>query len=163
MVANVVLDAERQVREIEKYHKNCPILLLGGKGSIGKALKNLFTNDHRVVYVVDANEEFPNTIINHPATLIDVSRKGVLETRLAGLWKGLVILNEVFPEPNRDVVDNLRDRGIPVYHVVGVQVWALPSFPYGYTGGIPCCAAIQDDKPQSVVRKLGELPNAIKI
>lgn len=155
IVADVVLDAEKRLQVYEQHPKDSPIILLGGKGSIGKALKDLFAEHRRTVYVVDANEEFPSTIINQPAILIDVSRKGVLETRLPTLWKGLVVLNEVFPEPNIGVVNYLRDRGIPVYHVVGVRGWALPSFPYGYAGGIPCCAAIQDNNPVSIIRKLG--------
>ncbi len=154
LVAEIVVDAERKVRETEKVFSNCPVILLGGKGSIGTALKMKFLEEGREVHIVDRDEEFPSAVVGQRAVLVDVSRKGVLESRLQDLWSNLTIVNESYPEPEPDVVQVLNEKGINVYHVVGVKAKAYPPFQYGYAGGIPCCAAIRHDGLNSLVRKL---------
>lgn len=154
IVAEIVMDAERKVRAEENIYDNSPVLLLGGKGSIGSALQFKFLEDGREVHIIDREEEFPITLRDQRAVLIDVSRKGVLESRLNQLWPNLTILNESFPEPEADVVKTLNDKGINVYHVVGVKAKAYPSFQYGYAGGIPCCAANRQENMSALIKKL---------
>lgn len=154
LVAEIVIDAERVVREQERIFEVCPVLLLGGKGNIGSTMKEKFMADGREVYIVDRDEDFPQNLRDKRAILIDVSRKGVLESRMEQLWSNLTILNESYPEPNEDVVKALNNKGINVYHVAGVKAKAFPPFPYAYAGGIPCCAAIREDKAMSLVKKL---------
>lgn len=154
LVAEIVVDAERKVRTEEKIFENCPVLLLGGRGSIGNSLKNQFLDEGREVHIIDKDEKFPSNIYGRKAILIDVSRKGVLESRMEELWSNLTILNESFPEPESDVVEILNKKGIQVYHVVGVKAKAYPSFQYGYAGGIPCCAANRQKNMNALVRKL---------
>lgn len=153
-VAEIVIDAERVVREQENIFEVCPILLLGGKGNIGSAMKEKFMADGREVYIIDRDEEFPEGLRDKRAILIDVSRKGVLESRIDQLWPNMILLNERYPEPNEEVVSILNNKGINVYHVAGVKAKAFPPFPYAYAGGIPCCAAIREDKATSLVKKL---------
>lgn len=154
LVAEIVIDAERAVREKESIFEVCPVLLLGGKGNIGSAIKEKFMTEGREVYIVDRDENFPQSLRDKRAILIDVSRKGVLESRIDQLWSNLTILNESYPEPQSDVVNILNAKGINVYHVAGVKAKVFPPFPYAYAGGIPCCAAIREENVKSLVKKL---------
>lgn len=154
LVSEIVIDAERKVREKESIFGNCPVLLLGGKGSIGTALKAKFLEEGREVHVVDREEEFPPNVIGQKSILIDVSRKGVLESRLKDLWSGLTVLNESYPEPESEVVRSMSEKGINVYHVAGVKAKAYPAFQYGYAGGIPCCAANRQENMTALIKKL---------
>ncbi len=154
LVAEIVIDAERAVRLQQDIFEICPVLLLGGGGSIGSVLKEKFLGEGREVHIIDRDDVFPIKLIGQKAVLIDVSRKGVLESRIDQLWSDITILNESFPEPDQDIVKILNRKGITVYHVAGVKATAFPPFPYGYAGGIPCCAAIREKKMKSLIKKL---------
>ena len=58
------------------------------------------------------------------------------------LWPGVIVLNEVYPEPSAVEIAELEARGAHCYHIVGVEGWAWPPFPRAYRGGIPCRASL---------------------
>jgi hypothetical protein len=70
------------------------------------------------------------------------------------MWPGIVYLNEVYPEPSREEIEELRDIGVSTWHVVGVKASAYPPFPKAYRGGIPCCAANPNGPLEAIVRRL---------
>jgi len=69
-------------------------------------------------------------------------------------WKELVLLNEVYPEPNADEIAFLSGIGVQAYHIVGVKAQALPQFPFAYSGGVPCCAAWNTSDMEVLLRRL---------
>ena len=140
IVGDVVVNSEKAVRDLTGYSVNCPIILLGGGGSIGQEITKTFLEQGREVYIVDKNDKLPERIKNKKSILIDVARKGALEKHMGNFWEGLIVLNETYPEPSKEVIAILRDNNIPLYHIAGVKALALPKFPHAYAGGLPCCA-----------------------
>jgi len=138
-VGLVVFRAEKQLREQLALESDTPVILLGGRGSIGVTLHRLFQAAGRSVHSVDCDDPMPESLRGERAILIDVARKGALEKRMEQLWEGIIILNETYPEPRRKTLRQLEEMSIPVFHLAGVKGIALPPFPDAYSGGIPCC------------------------
>lgn len=126
-----------------------PILLFGGAGRIGAALRIALGADHGALHVIDPAEgkasaglaDLCVTLGGGPALLIDVSRRGALAASADRLWPGCVVLNETFPRPNRALVARLAERDVEVWHLSGLAGRAWPELPHGYEGAVPCCAA----------------------
>ena len=70
------------------------------------------------------------------------------------LWKELVVINEVYPDPTKAEVQKITECGCVLYHVGGVRGFFFPPIPNGYSGCIPCCAAIMHEKVEAHVTKL---------
>lgn len=158
VTVKVVLEAEKQVRRLERLDDDIPLVLLGGEGFIGRRLKVKF--QERELYSVDiANQmshkdSWPDHLKGKPAILLNVSRKSALLDYLPKLWPEIILLNEVYPEPSKACMQQLAKQRISTYHVVGVSGSAYPPFPRAYQGGIPACAARLTPEMQVMVRKL---------
>ncbi len=146
VTAEAVIRAETKLRAEIGYARSTPLILLGGKGYIGRRLAERLA--HRETYVVDIlpgrrinHETWPLHLQDKNAILINLTKKAVISDYMRLFWKELVLLNEVYPEPSADEIAFLSDIGVQVYHIVGIKARALPSFPHAYAGGIPCCAA----------------------
>ena len=139
LVGQVVSLAEREVRQQLAMSKDTPVVLLGGRGSVGIQLKKQLLKEDRTVYTVDRQDELPEHLRGQKVILIDVARKGALEQIIPELWDGVVLLNETYPAPRKRVIRDLEEKGVPVFHIAGVQGFAFPQFPHAYSGGIPCC------------------------
>ena len=94
-----------------------------------------------------------------PALLVNISRHGALEQFIPALWPQVTILNEVFPEADKETRARLRDLGIDYFHLSGVRGFALPRFTGPYAGAIPCCALSLDDIDRSAVDLVIKLLN----
>jgi hypothetical protein len=153
VAAECVLRAIQQVRHLESLHQ-APVLLLGCRGFVGnRVAARLF---HGRVYAIDRTEtvqsQFPE-LGGARALLVNLTWADVLETYLDQMRSGMVVLNEVYPPPSRRCVQAMRDRGVVVYHLAGVEGFSFPPFPDAYAGGVPCCAAkINKDLKVQVVR-----------
>ncbi|MEC9477194.1 MAG: hypothetical protein VX764_09160 [Planctomycetota bacterium] len=139
LVGQVVSLAEQEVRQQLAMSNDAPVVLLGGRGSVGIQLKKQLLKEGRTVYTVDRQDDFPQQLRGQEVILIDVARKGALEQIIPELWDGVVLLNETYPAPRKRVIRDLEERGVPVFHIAGVQGFAFPQFPHAYSGGIPCC------------------------
>ncbi len=138
----IIIQTEKQIRNLEKYESDVPLIILGGKGFIGKRLIERFFKDGRKIHCIDRKESFnkwPSNLQGKKAILINVSRKEALSQYIPFLWPELIVINEVYPEPNPEELGRLKKIGIRCYHIVGVKGKALPRFPYSYAGGVPCC------------------------
>ncbi len=132
-----------------------PIIVLGGRGFVGRRLVTRLNGSE--VYNIDLNnqDDFPLHLKGKDALLINVSRKAAIKDYISLFWKGLIILNEVYPPPAAEELEKIAAIGCPVYHLVGVAAKAYPSFPSVYNGGIPCCAAWNSgDQMQVIVKQL---------
>jgi len=155
VTVEAVLQAERELKLVINYPENIPLIILGGNGFIGRRLiKKL---DGREVYCVDVgenNNNWPDHLYGRKVILINLTRKAVLTNYLHLFWSNLVLLNEVYPEPKQNDLQELTNKGSVAYHVVGLKAESYPSFPRAYRGGIPCCAGYHAKKMEVIVKKL---------
>ncbi|MBT4790114.1 MAG: hypothetical protein HON90_00960 [Halobacteriovoraceae bacterium] len=154
LVGDVVIDAEKEIRQRLNYAPNCPVIILGGKGNVGREVASKFLTYGRDIYIFDLGDQLPQELRNRQVILIDIARKGVLEKYIHEFWEGMAIVNETYPEPSRDVSRQLKEMNIPLFHVAGVKAVAIPKFPHAYAGGIPCCAMNPAKKVRALVREL---------
>ena len=144
LVAGVVTAAEAGVRARQTLNSDTPVIVLGGKGAVGSVVVSRLREDLRETHCVDAGDNFPDHLGGREVILINVARKGALLPLIDRLWKGVILLNETYPEPRPQTVRPLKAQGIDVYHISGVKARALPPFPHAYCGGIPYCVMNPD-------------------
>ncbi len=158
VTVEAVLKAEKNVRKSLAYPDNIPLIILGGKGFIGRRVVEKMTD--REVYSIDLNQGevdlslWPENLQGREVILINLTKKHALKSYLDLFWKELVLLNETYPEPAKDEIEKLSKIGSPVFHVVGIRAASLPSFPKAYKGGIPCCAARISEEMEVLVKQL---------
>jgi hypothetical protein len=145
LTARAVLQALDQVIALHDLSKDVPILVLGGRGYIASEVLRL-GGDRNVSSVdvaeFDAFRRFVDTYRGHPAVIVNLTKSGALLEYARELWPGVIVLNEVYPEPSAAEIAELEARGSSCYHIVGVEGKAWPPFPRAYRGGIPCCASL---------------------
>ena len=159
--ADVTVEAVKQVigkvRSLEGLCDDTPIIILGGRGFIGR--KVVASLPKGIVYSVDiagsnGQDCWPSHLQGKPVLLVNISLNYALGQYVHLLWPDVVVVNEVYPEPNEELACQLKAVGCHCYHVVGVRAKALPSFPGGYQGGIPCCAAWQSEKMEALFKRI---------
>jgi hypothetical protein len=159
VTVEAVIRAEAKLRAEIGYPEDTPLILLGGKGFIGRRLAERLRD--RETCVVDIlpgrrinHETWPLHLQRKSAILINLTKKAVISDYMKLFWKELVLLNEVYPEPNADEIAFLSGIGVQAYHIVGVKAQALPQFPFAYSGGVPCCAAWNASDMEVLLRRL---------
>lgn len=160
--ADVTVEAVRQaiekVKLLEGLSNNTPVIVLGARGFIGRRVVASLTNDGCLVCSVDiagnGRYPWPFHLRGKPVLLVNISINSALSEYVHLLWPELVIVNEVYPEPCQQTAEQLKAVGCHCYHVVGVKARALPSFPGGYQGGIPCCAAWHSPEMEVLLKKI---------
>jgi len=159
--ADVTAEAVKQVigkvKLLEGLSEDTPVIVLGGKGFIGRRV--VASLPEGTVYSVDiagnnGQSVWPSQLQGKPVLLVNISLNSALGQYIHLLWPEVVIVNEVYPEPNEELAQQLKTVGCHCYHVVGVKARALPSFPGGYQGGIPCCAAWQSEKMEALFKRI---------
>lgn len=158
LVGRVVTLAEASVRQQLALSPETPVVLLGGRGSVGRQLMKRLLLERRTVFSVDSNDRFPEHLRGQQIILIDVARKGALEQLIPKLWQGVVLINETYPAPRKNVIRKLREKGVPVFHIAGVEGFALPQFPGAYSGGIPCCGMNEGGVIRPLLKYLSGTP-----
>ncbi|MCF6147677.1 MAG: hypothetical protein E3K37_03360 [Candidatus Kuenenia sp.] len=158
VAVEAIVRAEGHVRTIERHGKNTPLIVLGGNGFVGRRLIKRLNG--REVYCVDSTNgkantaSWPGHLKESCAILINISKSYALSDYTSLFWPGLVVLNEVYPEPHKEELEMIKAKGCAVYHIVGIEGKAYPSFPNAYTGGIPCCAARISEDMRVIVKRL---------
>lgn len=159
--ADVTVEAVKQVigkvKSLEGLSENTPVIVLGGKGFIGRRV--VASLPQGIVHSVDiagnnGQNCWPSHLRGKPVLLVNISLNSALGQYIHLLWPEVVAVNEVYPEPNEELAQQLKVIGCHCYHVVGVKAKALPSFPGGYQGGIPCCAAWQSEKMEALFKRI---------
>lgn len=145
LTARVVLAALEKVMARHALDRATPVLVLGGRGYIAGEVLRQATGFN--VTSVDAGdfpqfESFVAKHRGHAAVVVNLSKSGALSEYLDHFWPGIIVLNEVYPEPVRDELARLEGKGVTCHHIAGVAGGAWPPFPRAYRGGIPCCAAL---------------------
>jgi hypothetical protein len=150
----------RAVQEVRAKHFNGyphNVVLLGGAGRIGRAVHHLLKQDGIDPIVLDPAAPASanlNALILPSTLLVDVSRHGTIQRYLDEIPEGTVVLNEVFPEPNREVLAEFRNKNIAAYHIAGVLAQVYPSLPMGYRNALPCCAIHSSNVGDPILRRI---------
>jgi len=143
-----------EVKAREKLPPDCPTIVLGGRGFIGrKVFANLPSEN---LYCVDTANgcEWPDHLCCQRVLLVNIADNGALDEYVPKLWPGTVVLNEVYPEPKAATVERLKRFGCACYHIQGVKGHALPLFPHAYRGAIPCCSAWMAEQMKVVLLRM---------
>lgn len=145
------------------YPLDTPIIVLGGRGHVGRLLVKLFQLWGREVYAVDLladrrvnHEEWPMHLTCKKAILVSLVQMPIIDDYLFffDFWPELIVLNEAYPPPDEHNLANFDAVGVRVFHVVGVEAKSFPPFPLDYAGGIPCCAAWNSPGLSVILREL---------
>jgi hypothetical protein len=160
--AHAVRQAVREVSHQYLQGQMHQIVILGGAGRVGRAVHALLREDGVSAAVIDT--ALPESQVYSCARaassassvvlLVDVSRHGALEKHLDLLPAGSIVVNDVFPEPDRRVLELLRARRIGLVHLSGVKAKVVPPLPHGYLGAVPCCAIHAPDSADLVLQRL---------
>lgn len=153
--AQTVVQAIRRVRHEYFGERAHAVLLLGGAGRVGRAVRSLLRQEGIDPSIIDpaAGRSEANPDVQR-LLVVDVSRQNVLEQYIDQLPAGTVVLNEVFPEPRPRVLEALGSRGVQVLHIAGVRATVWPPLPFGYRGAVPCCAIHAPDSAEPVLKRL---------
>lgn len=151
VTANAVIKAEKKINPL-----GFPVIVLGGKGFIGRRIVKKLTHKGRKVFCVDVDSDssWPKHLLGQPAVVINVTKKAALKEYIPLFWEGLILLNEVYPAPSKEEIESMRSKKVPAFHVVGLMANSLPSFPREYAGGIPCCAGWDSPEMEVIIREL---------
>jgi hypothetical protein len=156
ITVNAIIKALEVIKEKEKIEASIKIIVLGGNGFIGshliKRLDNAISFD-----IKNTDGSFDSLVEKYRGNkliLINVSMSNVLKNYINKLWSNVIILNEVYPAPDKNELEMIKTIGITCYHLVGVKGKAYPRFPYDYNGGIPCCASFWSEQNEIVLKRL---------
>lgn len=134
------------------------LVVLGGRGSIGRALVRHLSNwkDDGMtalppIGVIDKGDALPS---GKPILLVNCTLPGAIDLHAPSIPRRSVVLNEVYPAPGEPAIALLTLREVKVFHVSGGAGQAWPPFPDEYRGAIPCCAALADRELQVVMTAL---------
>ncbi|HBC55596.1 MAG TPA: hypothetical protein DCZ03_00390, partial [Gammaproteobacteria bacterium] len=142
VTVETVIKAEESLRITLNLKEDTPIILFGSAGFIGRRVAHRLS--HRKLFLVDKadpktleNTSWYKSLRGMPAILLNLASQDALTQNLPHLWREVVVLNEVYPEPEAETVSALGALGCSAYHIIGLRAFTLPSFPKAYKGGIP--------------------------
>ncbi len=149
--ARWVAEALQEIERRMDFASDVPVVIIGSAGFLGSQVVRIIKakQPKRSLLEIDPLHPDPlcrdakilDKIQGQKAILINISRRHVIDHYVGHLWRGLAVLNEVYPECSDEVLAQLKSKGIRYFHLQGVRAWSLPRFPGAYAGAIPCCAA----------------------
>lgn len=160
VTVEALLQVEKELKSRIGYPDNTPLIILGGRGFVGRFLIRAL--EKREIYSVDSNgnentanlNDWPGHLRGKKAILINLTKKAALGKYIHLFWPELALANEVYPEPTPEEIRELTAGGNMAFHVVGLKAKSFPPFPKAYRGGIPCCAGRMDKNMEVIVRRL---------
>lgn len=156
--ADVVTVAVQQLQKNHFADTPHDVVLVGGYGRVGRQVNASLLTAGISAKIIDPAAKaasFSVSQLGQRASLVvDVSRRGVLESCLEEIPINAVLLNEVFPEPPDITCQRLKARGMTAYHLAGVAAQVYPSLPLGYGNAVPCCAMHGGGEITPVLKRL---------
>lgn len=155
LTAIAVVKSVELVKTQESLDTDTPIIVLGGKGFIGRRVVKLLAKSN--VYSLDLADG--QDIKNWPAVekrtiVLNITQNSAIADYLKVMRPKTVVINEVYPEPYPEILEELKTKDCNCYHLVGVEAIAFPSFPSVYRGAIPCCAAWLSENMKVIVKRI---------
>jgi len=156
LTAAAVSRAIDLVKIKESLDADTPIVVLGGRGFIGRRIVKLL--DKGTAYSIDladgqSKDNWPTHLLGR-IIVVNVTLGNALDDYVDAMPPGTVVINEAYPPPTLATLERLSEKDCSCYHVAGVKAMAFPSFPGAYSGAIPCCAAWPSPKMEVAIRKL---------
>jgi hypothetical protein len=150
--AHWVIEALTKLSVKMGYSDHVPVVIVGSAGFLGsKVVAALKNRDGAARCIVEIDPLHPDpscrdaealkSLSGQNIILVNISRRHVIDGYVDHLWKGVAVLNEVYPECSDEVLQRLKSKGVRYFHLQGVRAWSIPQFPGAYAGAIPCCAA----------------------
>lgn len=131
----------------KRYDPTCrmPLVVAGAAGHVGQRISALLVREGGEVIALDPrlpkSRSQSDLCQNQPVIFLNVTRGQAIADYVETLAPGSVVLNEVYPEADANVLEALSKRGVTYLHIQGIRAKAFPSFPRAYRGAVPCCAA----------------------
>lgn len=136
-----VVKAILQIRKDLGHGSSSPVVILGSKGYIGKTVTAQLAALSIIVIGIDKDTRGIYQKPNAQHLLVNITEPEAINGYLEHMDDTTALLNEVYPAPHRDVVVQMKERGVRVFHIAGVLAETLFPFPFAYQNAIPCCAA----------------------
>lgn len=158
-----IFRAIEALREELKMSQEFSIIVLGGKGFIGKKfisfLERKSEYQNRVFSIdldnFDEMSEIMGKTKKGKVIVLNITKKKALNEYIPFFTNKTVILNEVYPEPSEEELEEIKQKGAECYHIVGLKGQVYPPFPGAYSEGVPCCASfISCEKNDIIIKKL---------
>jgi hypothetical protein len=141
--------------QIASKHGVDIIVVLGSAGYIGKKVCESLEYRGLSVVGVDLGETFPSLIEGKRALVVNVASKQALDRHMLSFRGGFIFLNEVYPAPTKQQLQDLKERDVKAFHISGGRVKLLfPPLPGEYQGALPCCGMLQGISYELKIRVL---------
>lgn len=147
-----VIKAIQTLRTQLGHPPDAPVILLGYRGFVGREVTRRLTEINLFVSGVEKDDSL--VVPDTPHLIVNITLPEAINTHIGNFNEHSVLLNEVYPAPNRETVGRLRSKNVQVFHLAGVQAKAWPPFPSTYRGAVPCCGAIPSEHYEVVLKKL---------
>ena len=155
ITASIVAEAIELVKRQAGVTGEIPIVVLGGKGFIGRRVTDkLMVLQKSGVYVVDLNDRDKWPEEKARKIIINLARYDTIQLYYDALRPGDIVLNEAYPIPSPEVINKLKSLNCDCFHIVGVKATAFPRFIQGYEEGNPCCSAWNSRKKKVLIKEL---------
>lgn len=124
----------------------CPIAVIGANGFIGQhATAMLGKRGHPVISIdgtgtKNLTDETFNSYHGKPLIILNLSRNGVLAEYVNLVWRGVYVLDDVYPEANVETRAFLKSNGAVYFHIAGIRARSFPNMIGAYKGVMPFCA-----------------------
>lgn len=147
-----VVKAIQSLRAELSHNPDALIVMLGYKGFVGREVMRRLTLMNLPVSGVEKDDKLivPNT----PHLVVNITMPDAINTHIENLNEHSVLLNEVYPVPDQEVLKHLHSKSVRVYHLAGVRAKTWPTFPGAYHGAVPCCGAIPTEHYEVILKKL---------
>lgn len=147
-----VVKAIQSLRAQLGHTSDALVVLLGYKGFVGREVMRRLTQMNLAVSGVEKDDKLiaPNV----PHLVVNITMPEAINTHIENLNEHSVLLNEVYPAPDRKVLEHLHSKKVQVYHLAGVRAKTWPTFQGAYHGAVPCCGAIPSEHYDVILKKL---------
>ncbi len=153
ITASIIVEAVKLVKKETGVDDGVPIVILGGRGFIGKRVVDKLRSVCKsgvCVVDLDDRDKWPEG----RKIIINVARHDTIQLYYDVLQEGDIILNEAYPGPSSEIINKIKFLGCECFHITGVEASAFPRFTQVYSGGIPCCAVWNAADLKVIVKKL---------
>ncbi len=161
-----VFRAVEALGEEEVLAPDFPLVVLGGKGFVGRGLISFMQEQEsqkrikREIFAIDLDNfsEVPKileSIGDKKVVFLNITKKKAINEYIKFFNPKTIVLNEVYPEPSREELEKIKQKGSTCYHIVGLKGVVFPPFPGAYSQGVPCCASfVSCGKDDILIKKL---------
>jgi hypothetical protein len=152
VTAAVVAKVVDKIIKEKGLQPDTQIVTLGSEGFVGRKIKEVLAYEN--VLGIDIKSLNNPAWPKKPCIVLNMATKTALVQNIDNIPDGSIVVNEVYPEPGKKVLESLSEKNCPCYHIAGVKAITIPNFPGAYKGAAPCCSAILSEDIIPVIYEL---------